>query len=144
MPASSPDMDLKTHASAPLRTLLIVTAVFEAGMGLALAVSPSVVAWLLFGTTLGSPAAETVGRVAGVALVTWGLTCWLGRNGNQYHAAERLIPGLVLYNAATAALLTYSGLVLGLLGLALWPAILFHLILLSWCLVQGKSRAGLS
>jgi hypothetical protein len=54
------------------RTLLIVTAIAETGVGLTLLLSPPLVAGLLLGVSLDSPAALVVGRIAGAALLSAG------------------------------------------------------------------------
>ena len=52
------------------RTLLIVTAIAETGVGLTLLWSPPLVAGLLLGVSLDSSAALVVGRIAGAALLS--------------------------------------------------------------------------
>jgi hypothetical protein len=117
-----------------MKPLLIVTAVLEAGTGLALAVLPSVVVSILLGTSLDTAAGLTVGRVAGAALLSLGVACWLARHDEQSRAATGLITGMLLYNAAVVAVLIYAGTGLGLFGLGLWPAVVVHLALLAWCI----------
>ena len=50
-----------------MNVLLTLSAVLEAGVGVALLFRPSVVASLLFGSPLGSDAAKSLGRVTGTA-----------------------------------------------------------------------------
>jgi hypothetical protein len=63
-----------------MKKLLIVTALIELTTGLLLVPFPSVMATILFGAPIDSPVALTVARVAGVALISMGIACWLGRN----------------------------------------------------------------
>ncbi len=58
-----------------MKTLFTVTAAIEVGAGLALFGWPSVMAVLMLGSALDAPAALTVGRLAGAALLTLGLAC---------------------------------------------------------------------
>jgi hypothetical protein len=58
-----------------MSTLQTVTAVIELGAGLALLSFPSVTAIVLVGVPLDAPAAMTVARVGGAALLTLGVAC---------------------------------------------------------------------
>jgi hypothetical protein len=112
---------------------LIVTALGEGGTGLLLLFLPSILLDLLLGA---SPAgAETLfaGRVAGAALLAIGVACWVGRGDRFGPAQLGLIMGVLVYDVAAAVLLGYAGLVLGMVGLALWPAVVLHGGLAIWC-----------
>jgi hypothetical protein len=117
-----------------MTTLLVVTAIVEAVTGLALLLSPSLLVSMLLGSSLDTPAALTVGRVAGAALLSLGVACWLGRRDENRRAATGLVAAMLLYNAATTALLAYARIGLGLLGIALWPAVALHGVLTVWCI----------
>jgi len=120
------------------KPLFIVTAVVEAGAGLALALAPSVLVSLLIGASLDMPG-MVVARIAGVALLSLGLACWLTRNDGQSRAATGLTTALLLYNVAAVALLAYAGTGLGLSGIGLWPAVVLHAALAVWCLACLRS-----
>jgi hypothetical protein len=123
-----------------MRGLLIVTALLEAATGFALAGSPSLVVPLLLGSPLGTIAGSVVGRLAGVALVTLGLVCWLARNEQQSGVTAGPVPALLFYNFGAAALLAYARLNLGLSGIGLWPAVSIHAVLASWCIACLRPR----
>ena len=80
-----------------MKHLLTVTAVIEAGVGLALLVVPSVVIQLLLGAEI-SGAAVTLARVAGTALLALGVACWLARSDVQSRAARGVVASILLYN----------------------------------------------
>jgi hypothetical protein len=117
--------------------LLIVTAVIEAGAGLALLVVPSVPLALLLGASAAVPEALLVGRVTGAALLALGVASWLARGDGHGHAQLGVLTGILLYDGAAAALLGYAGLATSMVGTLLWPAV--------WCLVclrSGTRTAG--
>jgi hypothetical protein len=116
------------------KQLLVVTAAAEAATGLALAILPDLTVSLLLGAPLDSPGGLVVARVAGAALLSLGVACWLARNDALSGTARGLIAAMLLYNAGAAAVLIYAGMVLGLSGIGLWPAVLLHAALAVWCL----------
>jgi hypothetical protein len=113
--------------------LLGVSAAIEAGAGLALLLSPSLPVSILLGSSLDTPAAMVLGRIAGAALLALGVACWLARNDAQSRAATGVVAAMLLYNIATVALLAHAGFGLGLFGIGWWPAVLLHLTLGIWC-----------
>jgi len=113
--------------------LLIVTALAEGGMGLVLLVLPSVVFRLLLGVSSAAPEALVVGRIAGAALLALGIACWLEPIDGRGHTQRGLLFGVLIYDTAASALLTYAGLELRMLGIALWPAVALHTVLAGWC-----------
>lgn len=122
-----------------IRLLLIVTAGLEGATGAALLGLPSLVASLLLGAPLGSPAAQAIARVCGAALLSIAAACWLARNEPQSRPARGLPAALLLYNMATIAVLVHASAVLGLSGVGLWPAVLAHAALLVWCIACLRS-----
>ena len=122
--------------------LLIATAAVEGGAGLALAIAPSALASILLGTTLDTPAALVVARIAGAALVSLGAACWLARKDEQSRAARGLIAAMLIYNVAAIAVFAYARIRFGLCGVGLWPAVLTHVILGVWCLACLRARAN--
>lgn len=117
-----------------IKHLFIVTAVVEVGIGIALLLSPSLPVSMLLGASLDTAGATLVARVAGAALLSLGLACWLARDDEQSRAAAGLIAAMLLYNTAAVAVLVYAGIGLGLSGIGLWPAVLLHAALAVWCL----------
>jgi hypothetical protein len=115
--------------------LLVVTAVVEGGIGILMLVSPSVLIALLLGVEQSSPEANVCGRIAGAALLAIGIACWLGRSDRQSFAQQVLLTGALTYNVAAAAILASTGLFSSLVGFALWPAVVLHLVLAGWCVV---------
>jgi hypothetical protein len=122
------------------KPLLIVSAVLEAVTGIALLLSPSLVASLLLGASLDAPAGLVVARIAGAALLCLGVACWLARHDERSRAATGLVTALLLYDIAAALLLAHASVGLGLSGIGIWPAVLVHAALAVWCI--GCLRIG--
>jgi hypothetical protein len=124
--------------------LLIVTAFGEVGTGLLSLFLPAVLLALLLGASPAAPEAVFVGRIAGAALLAIGVACWLARNDHSSPAHLGLLTAVLIYDVAAAALLTYAGLVLSMVGIALWPAVVLHTALTVWCVVclRGKAHGG--
>jgi hypothetical protein len=114
---------------------LIMTAFTEVGTGLLLLVLPSVPLSLLLGVEGALPETLFVARLTGAALLAIGIACWLGRNDQGHPAEAGLLAGALIYDVAAAALLAYAGLVLRMIGLALWAAVALHAALAFWCVV---------
>lgn len=117
-----------------MRILLVVTALLEGVTGLALVAIPSRLATLLLGSSLDTPAASTLARVAGVALVALAVTCWLARHDGHSRAAQGLVTAMALYHAGVTIVLAYASIGLALSGRGLWPTALFHAAMTAWCL----------
>jgi hypothetical protein len=122
------------------RKLLIVTVLVEMPIGLMLLLSPPPVAGLLLGASLDAPAALIVSRIAGAALLSLGVACWLARDDGPSGALRGLIAAMVLYNCAAVAVLAHAGAVVGLVGVLMWPAVALHAALAVWCIAVWSSR----
>ena len=101
-----------------LKWVLPAAAIAEVATGLALLIVPSLVGKLLLGEELAGIAIP-VARVAGIALIALGIACWPGPP----------LVGMLIYSAAVTLYLVYLGLVVGLTGILLWPAVALHAIL---------------
>lgn len=113
-----------------MKGALTLAAIAEAATGLALLLAPSLVGRLLLGADLAG-IAVAVARVTGIALIALALACWPG--------PPRL--GMLVYSAAVGAYLAYVGVVDGLGGVLLWPAVILHAILVA-LLARQKTRAS--
>jgi Kef-type K+ transport system membrane component KefB len=114
--------------------LLKLSGLLEATTGLGLIAVPTVVVRLLLGSPLEPSAAIILGRVTGAALLALGVACWLARDDTQSRAARGLVAAMLLYNVAVTALLAFAVLVVGLDGVALWPAVVLHAVMAVWCI----------
>ena len=118
-----------------MKKLLTITAIIEAATGVGLLAAPAVLARLLLNAALDAPAAVTIARVAGAALLAIGVACWLSRENGR-----ALVAAMLLYNVVVAGLLVHAALALALSGLGLWPAVAFHLAFAFWCMACLRSK----
>jgi hypothetical protein len=124
----------------PMITLQTVTAVIEAGAGLALLALPSFTASLLFGTPLDSLAAESLARVGGAAIVALAIICWLARRDVYGLASQGVVVAMLFYNVVVADVLAFVSYVHDLRGILLWPAVAFHIGMAAWCVMTMRRK----
>ena len=119
-----------------MKLLLIISAVIEAAIGASLLILPAFTASSLLGVPLDTPSGLVAARIAGSALVALAIACWQARNGERGSPASGVVEAMLFYNFAAAMVLVYAGIRLGLHGALLWPAIVLHLCLGAWCVVN--------
>ena len=121
-----------------LSQVLALSAIAEFLTGVALLAVPGLVAMLLLGQEL-PPIGMIVARVAGVALMGLGVSCWPGLGRHRTRAAP--YRGMLAYTVLVAGLLAYAGAVLHLAGLLLWPAVVLHVAIALALLVLPRASA---
>lgn len=121
-----------------MKLLLSITALLEGATGLALLTIPMVVVSLLLGVSLTDHSGILLGRIGGAALLSLATACWLSRNHPQ--SSIILTKALVMYNTSAAILLFYAAQIEKFSGLALWPAIILHAGLLTWCIQSLRNN----
>ena len=126
------DISNPAQKSVHVSALFAVTTVAEAITGIALLVYPPIVVRLLFGAEIAG-VGIVICRVAGAALFSIGVACWLARNDLGSATQFGLVIGVLIYDVVVAALLAYAGLFLELTGIVLWPAVVAHVGLALWC-----------
>ena len=120
-----------------MKSILTITALIEGVTGLALAIMPSLVVTILLGTSLTDVGAILIARLAGAALITIAIACWLSRSNTQ---SAVIVKAMLGYNLFSIILLAYAVLAEGISGPGLWPAVLLHVGLLIWCLLSLTRR----
>jgi hypothetical protein len=118
-----------------MKRALALAAVAEAGTGISLLVSPSLVVRLLLGVKIDG-VGTLVSRIAGISLIGLALACWPNDSGRQP------LYGMLTYSTLVMLALIDAG-VRGDVGLLLWPAVVAHAILATLLVraaVQGKER----
>ena len=127
-----------------MKSLYSVTAVIELGAGLALLGCPSATVALLVGAPLEGAPAVTAARVGGAGLLALGVACWLARSDTHSRAASGLIAAMSLYNVAAVVVLAFAGIGFGLHGVALWPAVILHVVMTVWCFEWLRRKHSLA
>jgi hypothetical protein len=117
------------------KSLFVVTALIEAGTGLTLVVAPLAAAALVFGTRIETTTGTALAALAGSALIALATDCWLARNEGEGRGTRSLLAAMLVYNIAAVAVLARAGLVSGLRGPVLWPAVVLHTALALWCII---------
>jgi hypothetical protein len=107
------------------RSVLGIAAAVEAVTGLLLIVVPHLPAKLLLGVEV-TGAAVVIGRIAGIALLSLGVGCWLGR---QEATGGWALFAMLLYNVLVTLYLAWAGLGGEFVGVLLWPAVAVHAVL---------------
>jgi|ERR1700752_1790590 len=132
---------MRATAGSDKKLLLSVMGALEAATGLVLLVAPSMLVELLLGAPPGTSVGVTVSRVAGAALLSLGVACWLARNDAASATAKGLIAAMLLYNVGAVVVLVPAWISPGLSGIAFWPVVLAHTGLAAWCVVCLVTRA---
>lgn len=129
-----------------LKRILGIAAVVEAATGLALIVDPKLVVELLLGV-YAPWTSLSIGRVAGVALLALGISCW--PEGGPARTSGAAWRGMLTYNLLVAAYLAYLSAIGGIGGVMLWPAVALHALMaaaLLWkradAMASGPSPRG--
>jgi len=112
-----------------LAPFFVLSGVMEVGAGLGLLAAPELAIQLVFGAS-GTTAGLALGRLAGGALMSLGVACWLARHDGSSAASRALVSGMLIYNATVVALVItgclgpvgplLSGLAVLHGGMALW------------------------
>jgi hypothetical protein len=119
-----------------MKLLLMISALLEATIGVVLFLVPSVAVSQLLGVPLDTPGGLVAGRVAGAALIGLAIACWQARNGERGSPVSGVVKAMLFYNFAAALVLVYAGIRLELSSALLWPAIVLHLCLGAWCVLN--------
>lgn len=114
--------------------LLLVTGVVEVMVGIGFLLTPGVVLVVLLGIKQAPSETLFVGRITGAAILGIGLVSWLMRTDTAQWSQRRLISGITVYTIAAAVLLVFAGVSSNMVGIMLWPGVIFHTALGVWCL----------
>ena len=113
--------------------LFTASVLIEAAAGLLMVSLPALAMLLLLGVREPSPEALVASRISGAALLAIAVACWLGRVDGGSPSQHGMLWALLLYNVGAFAVLAFSGSMLRMAGVALWPAVGLHAVMAIWC-----------
>jgi hypothetical protein len=116
------------------RALVLISVLFELAVGIALIALPQVAATGFVASPLDQNGLAFA-RLAGIALVCFSFTTWLGRTERPAYL------GLLAYNLLAAGYILFLGLTLPVTGFLLWPAGAAHAVL-SLLMLLRLGQAG--
>jgi hypothetical protein len=122
------------------KNVLALTAVAEGVTGLLLLAWPALVVRLLFAEEASGPGIG-MSRIAGIALIGFGIACWPG------NSAVQQLYGMLTYSTLAMLYLIHIGIRGAPIGPLLWPGVVVHaiiVVLLVWAKWKGarSSAAG--
>ena len=117
-----------------MKKLFLVTAVVESATGILFLISPPLPVSILFDSSINDPVGLLAARLAGAAILSLGVACWLVSKDEKSRVAKGLAAAMLLYNIAAIVLLVYAGLGVHLSGIGLWPAVVMHIVMALWCI----------
>ncbi|HXZ14881.1 MAG TPA: hypothetical protein VEH77_02710 [Roseiarcus sp.] len=122
-----------------MKPILLANAVEAAATSLLLILSPSLFAGLVLGAQLPE-AGETLGRLGGMGLLSFALTCWPTAAPAE---PTPIIRAFVFYHLMASVFLAYLGIGGRFVGVLLWPAFMIHatfevLLLRHWLVAKSE------
>ena len=129
--------NIESVGRTALAPFFAVCAVMEIGAGVALLVAPDLAIRLVLGSS-AIEAGVALGRLAGGAVLSLGVACWLARHDGVSTASRALVSGMLTYNAAVVALVLTGG--LGPFGPLLAGVALLHGGMALWSIPLLRSR----
>lgn len=105
-----------------MQIILAFAAIVEFLTGVLLLIYPEIVIRLLFDASIVGNGI-IVSRIAGASLIALGIACW------PYAIVKKTFQGItamLIYNLFATIYLGYLGLFEEMIGILLWPAVVFH------------------
>lgn len=122
-----------------MRALLLTTAILEVATGVVLLALPAMFVSALLGGTLDTPTSFALARLAGIALLSLGIVCWVGSRETRSRAMTGIVAAMLFYNTAVPILLLSLRYGVGLTGIGLLPVSVLHLALAAWCITRLRA-----
>ena len=119
--------------------LFTASVLIEVAAGLPMVSVPALALWLLLGVREPSPEALIASRIGGAGLLAIAVACWLGRDDRGSSSQHGLLWAVLVYNFGALTVLAFSGSMLRMAGVALWPAVALHAVMTIWCALNLRA-----
>jgi hypothetical protein len=120
-----------------MKKFLSLTAILEGLTGIMIIAIPKSIILFLLGKPADGPGGTITAMLAGAAIFSLGILCWLLR---ESASAYQAVKGMLVYNCAIIAVAVYGVVGFGLQGPGLWLIILAHSVLFIWGAVTLYAR----
>jgi hypothetical protein len=121
------------------RKLFTATALIEVAAGLPMVSLPALAIWLLLGVREPSPEALIASRIGGAGVLAIAVACWFGRDDRGSSSQQGLLWAVLVYNVGAFTVLAFSGSMLRMAGVALWPGVGLHAVMTIWCALNLRA-----
>lgn len=123
-----------------MKLFLTITAISEVLIGILLIIVPKQIVKLLFDTSLDETGGIISAMIAGAAIISLTMTCWLMKNNAL---AYQIVKAMTFYNLAIIAVVFYGFIFYKLQSIFIWIVIGFHMAMALWSvaiLKKGKEN----
>jgi hypothetical protein len=111
------------NKTTPMKKFLMLTAISEGLIGIALIGIPNIIVLFLLGKPANGTGGVITAMIAGAAILSLAVICWLLReSANQ----RKLVKGMLFYNCLILSIAIYGVLFHGLTGPGLWLILFSH------------------
>jgi len=124
--------NLESLRRTSIAPFFVLSGLMEIGAGAGLILAPDFVIGLILESS-GTAAAVALARLAGVALASLGVACWLARHDGTSAASRALVSAMSTYNSMVVALVLTGR--LGPIGPMLSCVALLHGAMSVWCVL---------
>ena len=104
-------------------------------MGVACLAVPNLTSELLFGRPPATLLEFALARLVGAAILSLALACWFAARDSGF-ATLGVVKAMLFYDVIVIIILLYARFELGLAGTLLWPAVVIHIMLGAWCILE--------
>ena len=76
-------------------------------------------------------------------MLSIGVASWAALRDTRATAQRGVLAGVLIYNVVGAGVLVFAGAVLGMVGIVLWPAVVYHAALAVWSIACSRNTLGI-
>ena len=117
-----------------VKLLLEVMAFINVIAGLALIGIPVFLSGAVLGFPISEPGAIVVSRVAGAAILSLGIVCWMLISEARSRTGKSLVTGMAVFNTLLMLVMVYAITIQNISSPGLWVVVLVYSVLAGWCI----------